>query len=163
MVAVYHPELSYNPRTSLAKARYVSLSTFRVKIGHYGDWMRLTAMYVDAVKKMKGDRHWAVYEAVAGAPGGTFVILTSLESLAELDAMLAASAEFPKALGERLGDFEKLTAAAVESITTTLYQIDPRMTNPPESFLAADPKFWSQEMPAPQPATRTASTRARKK
>jgi len=162
MVAVYHPELSHNPRTS-PRVRYVSLSTFRVKIGHYGDWMRLTAMYIDAVKKMKGDRHWAVYEAVGGAPAGTFIILTSLESLAELDATLAASAEFPKAMGEKLGDFEKLSAAAVESITTNIYQIDPRMTNPPEAFLAADPGFWSQEMPAAPSMTKAASTRGKKK
>ena len=163
MVAVYNPMLSYNPRTSLAKTRYVSLSTFRVKIGHYGDWMKLTAMYMDAVKKMKGDHHWAVYETVGGAPDGTFIILTSLESLAELDAMMAASAEFPKALGDKLDDFEKLSAATIESITTNIYQLDPKMTNPPESFIAADPKFWSQEMPAAQPVTRTASTRSKKK
>ena len=161
-VAVFHPELSYNPHTS-PKARYVSFSTFRVKIGHYGDWMKLTAMYIEAVKKMKGDHHWAVYEAVGGAPDGTFFILTSLESLAELDAMMANSAEFPKAMGEKLDDFEKLSAATIESITTNIYQIDPKMTNPPESFLAADPKFWSQEMPAPPPLTRTASTRGKKK
>lgn len=163
MVAVYHPELSYNPRTSLAKTRYVSISTFRVKIGHYGDWMKLTAMYTDAVKRMKGDHHWAVYETVGGAPDGTFLVLTSLESLAEMDAMLANSAEFPKAMGDKLDDFEKLSAATIESITTNIYQIDPKMTNPPEAFLAADPKFWSQEMPAAAPLTRTASTRGKKK
>jgi len=162
MVAVYHPGLSYNPRTS-PRVRYVSLSTFRIRVGHYGDFLKLTAMYIDAIKKMKGDRHWGVYEAVGGAPGGTFIILTSLESLAELDAMMAASAEFPKAMGDKLGEFEKLSAATIESITTNIYQLDPRMTNPPEAFAAADPKFWSQEMPAASGMTKAASTRGKKK
>lgn len=162
MVAVYNPALSYNPRTS-PKTRYIAISTFRVKPGHYGDWMRLVGMYTDAVKKMKGDHHWAAYESVGGAPDGTFLILSSMESLAEMDADMAGSAEFPKAMGEKLDDFEKLTAATVESITTSIYQLDPKMTNPPEAFVAADPKFWSQEMPAAQPVTRTASTRGKKK
>ncbi|MBV9928387.1 MAG: hypothetical protein JOZ96_25450 [Acidobacteria bacterium] len=163
MVAVYSPELSYNPRTSLARVRYVAISTFRIKVGHYGDWLRLTAMYTDAVKKMKGEHHWATYESVGGAPDGTFVIISALESLAEMDSDLTNSAEFPKAMGDKLGDFEKLSAATIESITTTIYQIDPKMTNPPESFVAADPQFWSQEMPAAAPVTRTASARTKKK
>ena len=163
MVAVYRPELSYNPRTSLAKARFVALSTFRVKIGHYGDFMKATAMYVEAVKKMKGDHHWATYESIGGTPDGTFFVLSSVESLAEMDAEMANSGDFPKALGDKLDDFEKLSAAAIESITTTIYQIDPKMTNPPDEFVAADPKFWSQEMPSAQAPTRTASTRAKKK
>jgi hypothetical protein len=163
MVAVYHPELSFNPRQSLAKTRYVSLSTFRIKIGHYGDFIRLTGMYTDAAKKMKGDHHWATYETVGGAPDGTFLILTSMESLAEMDAMMASSDEFPKALGDKLDDFEKLSAATIDSITTTIYQLDPKMTNPPDSFVAADPKFWTQEMPAQAPPMKTASNRTKKK
>ena len=59
MVAVYNPMLSYNVRQSLAKARYVSFSTFRIKVGHYGDFIKLTNMYIEAVKKLKGERHWA--------------------------------------------------------------------------------------------------------
>ncbi len=163
MVAVYNPELSYNPRTSLAKARYVAVSTFRVKIGHYSDFMKATALYVEAVKRMKGDHHWATYESIGGGADGTFFVLSSVESLAEMDADIASSAEFPKAMGDKLGDFEKLSAAAIESITTTIYQIDPKMTNPPAEFLAADPQFWSQEMPAAPPPMRTASTKGKKK
>lgn len=163
MVAVYNPSLSYNPRQSLANARYVSLSTFRVKVGHYGDFMKLTNMYVEAVKRMKGERHWAAYETVGGAPDGTIIMLTSMESLAELDAETASAGEFPKAMGDKLDDFDKLAAATIESITTTIYQFDPRLTNPPESFIAADPKFWSQEMPAAAPAMKTASIKGKKK
>ena len=162
-VAVYRPELSLNPRQSLARARYLSFTTMRVKVGHYGDWMRLTGMYIDAMKRMKGDHHWAVYEAVGGAPEGTFFILSTMESLAEMDAMIANAAEFPKAMGDKLDDFEKLAAATLESPVTVIYRIDPRMTNPPAEFVAADPQFWSQEMPpmpGPAPA-RAAGGRGR--
>jgi hypothetical protein len=162
-VAVYSPELSYNPRVSLAKVRYVAISTFRIKVGHYGDWMRLTAMYTDAVKRMKGEHHWATYESVGGAPDGTFFIVSALESLSEMDADMANSAEFPKALGDKLDDFEKLSAATIESISTTIYQIDPKMTNPPESFLASDPQFWSQDMPSAPAPSRTASAKTKRR
>ena len=163
MVAVYRPEMSLNPRQSLAKARYLSLSTMRVKMGHYGDFMKLAALYIDAMKRMKGDHHWAMYEVVGGAPEGTFLVLSSMEKLAEMDEMMAGASEFPKAMGDKLDDFEKMSAAALDSIVTTIYQFDPKMTNPPEEFVAADPKFWSQEMPAPPPAARTAGVRPKKK
>lgn len=164
MVGVYQPSMSYNPRANLAKARYVTVSTFHVRPGHYGDWMRLVSMYVDAMKRVKGDPHFAGYEVVGGAPDGTFVFLSSMESMAELDAELSHSGEFPQAMGDKLGDFERLGAATIDSVETTIYAIDPRISNPPAAFVAADPAFWSQELPAaPQAAAATARAAARKR
>jgi hypothetical protein len=163
MVAVYNPTLSYNPRLSLAKARYVSVSTFRIRVGHFGDFMRATAMYVEAAKKLKGERHWAAYEVVGGANDNTIMMLSSMEALSELDSQLADDPEFVKALGEKMDDFQKLASAAVESITTTIYEINPKMSNPPDEFVAADPQFWSQDLPTAAPLTKTASAGTKKK
>ncbi|HYE14983.1 MAG TPA: hypothetical protein VD968_11125 [Pyrinomonadaceae bacterium] len=163
MVAVYRPELSLNPRQSLAKARYVSLSTMRVKMGHYGDFMKLAGMYTDAMKRMKGDHHWAMYEVVGGAPEGTFLILSSMEKLAEMDAMMANASEFPKAMGDKLDDFEKLMAASIESMATNIYAINGRMSSVPAEYMAADPAFWSQELPAPPTSTTATASKKRQK
>jgi len=166
MVGVYQPSMSYNPRPNLTKARYISMTTIRVKPGHYGDWMRLISMYVDAMKRMKGDPHFAAFEIVGGAPDGTFVFLTSMDSMAEMDRMTANAGEFPRAMGEKLDDFEKLVAASFESMTTNIYAINPRISNPPAEFVAADPAFWSHDMPTPAPAApanRPAAARRRQR
>ncbi len=153
MVAAYNPMLSHNPRASLAKARYLSVSTFRVKPGHYGDFIKATQMYKGALSKMKGDHHFAVYEVAGGGRDGMFLILSSMESLAEMDQQMAGGDEFPKAMGEKLDDFEKLVSATLDPSDTVIYAIDGRMSNPPEEFVKTDPTFWSQEMPsAPPPA-----------
>ena len=86
-----------------------------------------------------------------------------MESLAELDSEIMSSGEIPKSLGDKLDEFNKLSAATIESVTTTIYQFDPKMTNPPDSFIAADPQFWSQEMPSAAPAMKTASVKSKKK
>ncbi|MCA1632601.1 MAG: hypothetical protein LC802_02510 [Acidobacteria bacterium] len=160
MVASFNPMLSHNPRASLAKARYLSVSTFRVKPGHYGDFIRATQMYKGALGKMKGDHHFAVYEVMGGGRDGMFLILSSMESLAEMDQQMAAGDEFPKAMGEKLDDFERLVSATLDPSDTVIYAINGRMSNPPEEFIKADPTFWSQEMPVATTTTTVSAPRA---
>ena len=163
MVGVYNPMMSLNPRQNLSKARYVNVTMIRIKPGHYGDFMKVASMYVDAMKRTKGDPHFAAYEIVGGAPDGTFVFLSSMESLAEMDAMIANAAEFPKAMGDKLDDFEKLMAASIESMATNIYAINGRMSSVPAEYMAADPAFWSQELPAPPTSTTATASKKRQK
>lgn len=163
MVAVYQPALSLNPRGNLSKARYMSVTTIRVKPGQYGSFMKAVGMYTDALKRMKGDSHFAVYEAMGGAPEGTFLVLSSMASMAEMDAQVAASGEFPKAMGDKLDDFEGLVARSFESMATTIYAISPQMSNAPAEFHTTEAAFWSQGLPDAAPANGNAKMTAARK
>jgi hypothetical protein len=159
MVAAYQPDFSLNPNRNLAKARYMSLTTIRVKPGHYGDFIRVVGMYRDAVKRMKGDRHFAVYELVSGGPEATFLIFSTMEAAAEMDALTANAGEFPQAMGDKLDDFEALVAKSIESMTNTTYAFSPQMSSVPASFHSSDAAFWSQGLPDSPAAAATARAR----
>jgi hypothetical protein len=152
MIAAYQPSLSLNPNRNLAKARYMSLTTIRVKPGHYGDFLKVVGMYTDALKRMKGDPHFAVYEVTSGGPEATFLIFSPMESAAEMDAQAANAGEFPRAMGDKLDDFEALAARSIESMVNTTYALSPQMSNVPASFHSSDAAFWSQGLPDPPPA-----------
>jgi hypothetical protein len=152
MVAVYLPALSLNPNREMAKARYMNLTTIRVKPGHYGDFMKVVGMYTEARKKMKGDQHFATFEVAGGGPEATFLIFSTMESVAEMDAQAAQAGDFPKAMGDKLDDFEALVARSIESMVNNVYAFVPQMSSVPAAFHSADAAFWSQSLPEPTPA-----------
>lgn len=161
MVGFYRPDLSHNPRKDISKARYMNVSKLHVKPGQMSSFMKAVAMYKEALSRAQGDNHFAVYEIVSGAPDGLFLAISTMESLAEMDKMMMQQGEFVKAMGDKMDEFEGLIGKSFGSAWSGTYAINPRMSNPPAEFVAADPQFWSQEMPPPPAAARTAPARRR--
>lgn len=162
MIGVYRPDLSYNPRGNIGKARYLSVTTMRVKPGHIGDFMKAAQMYIGAMRKMKNDDHWAMYQIVGGGRDDVYMILSSMETLAEMDAMLARGGEFVRTMGDDMDDFEELVAKSLDPTDTVIYAFNPHMSHPPQEIMETDRAFWNWNMPAQQdsPArTRPASGR----
>jgi hypothetical protein len=57
---------------------------------------------------------------------------------------------------DSLARYNKLQADIVISAEITMFAVNPKMSNPPKEFIAADPDFWA---PKPKPAARpTAKT-----
>jgi quinol monooxygenase YgiN len=164
MVAVLRPDLSYNPRQNVGKARYVAITTLRVKPGHMSDFMKVAQLYIGALRKMKGDDHWALYQVVGGGRDDVFMSVSSMESLAEMDAMIARGGDFARAMGDDMDDFEQAVARSLDPIDTMIYAINPQMSHVPAEIMDADRAFWSAPLPAPTPAparARPASARRR--
>jgi len=159
LIAVYQPELSYNPRANIGTARYLSVTTLRAKPGHYGDFLKVVGMYISALKKMKSDDHFAVYEVQGGAREGLFLVLSSMPSLAEMDAMMERGKEFPKAMGDKLGEFEELVSKSMDPSDTVIYAFRPTMSHPPDEIVKADPTFWSWQMPPDNNALTASKTK----
>ncbi len=104
----------------------------------------LGGLYQAAARKADLASQWPVYDGVAGVPGGTHFIIQLHKSLAALDS----SAVVAEALGAALGvDGTKraaeLAALAIEESRTDIYAFDPSISWAPDSWISADPGFWT--------------------
>jgi hypothetical protein len=143
-VFTYDEELSLHPHPDVSHARYYEITAFHVKPGHVGDFMTLAQMYKAAVEKMDSSAHWAMYELAYGGEGDTYLMLTHLDSLTELDKRLAVSAKFVEAMGgpEAMQKFEQLTSQTLDPWRTELFSINPKQSYAEEAWIKADPDFW---------------------
>jgi hypothetical protein len=143
----FREDLSLRPAVDIAHMRFFEISLFHIKPGHDKDWEKLVKMYQSGFEKMQ-DVHWAMYEAVYGQQDGTFVIFNPMKSLAEVDRNFPNGKRFEDAMGEEgMKKLSELTAAAVESSQTNLFEFNPRMSYVGEDWIKANPDFWK-----PKPA-----------
>jgi hypothetical protein len=150
MIAAYQKDMSYLPVPSnLAKARFVNISTVRVRPGHAADFAEMRKLVNAAFEKGESKQRRVVYSVASGMPAGTYLILAAMDSLRAMDAP-AFGTSMAEAFGaENLARYNKLQAEIVISSEFTLFAINPKMSNPPKEFIAADPDFWA---PKPKPA-----------
>ncbi len=149
----FRPDYSLRPGADIPHIRYFDISVFRVRPGHEKDWETLVKMYTAAFEKIEGS-HWDTFEAVYGTPGGTYIVITPMKSLSEVDHSFAQGKEFEAAMGkEGMKKFSELAAAAIESSQSNLFAINPRMSYPPDEWVKADPDFWKSK-PAHAAATK---------
>lgn len=147
-------QLSYKPHSDLSHARYMEISMFHVRAGHRADWMKLGKMVKDAHDKAGTSAHWAMYEIAYGAPDGTYIALSSDNSLADIDTGYAENKKFMEAMGEDgVREFRRLFADTVDSSESQLFSINPKQSYVPDEWIKADPDFWKPKPAAAKPAT----------
>ena len=160
MLATFRPDLSYHPNTreQTGRARYFNVTVVRVNVGRGTDWADYTKQTNAAREKAGLDEHTAVYAVGSGAPAGTFLILSTMRSLSEIDdgakGAAARAVKMRDALGGEsvVATRRKTNSEIVAQATTTLYAIDRGISRPRPEFVAADPDFWKvKEMPKPAP------------
>lgn len=156
MIAVYQPDLSYTPGEALAgKSRYYGINTVRVRPGHTEDYAELRKLTNAAFRKIGSTQRRAVYLVTSGAPSGTYLILSAMESLKAMDAP-AGSMTMRQAYGADYARYQKLLGDSVISGENTLFAINPKMSNPPKEYIATDQDFW-----APKPKVTMAKPAAK--
>jgi hypothetical protein len=143
MLAVYRPELSFNPGVNVPQMRYFSVTTVRIRPGH-------DAQYAEYVQKMLNvarekakvtNLHAAVYSVISGTVGGTYIIFRPLKSLAEFDENIGAKVRAAMS-DDQKKDADKMYGEAVISSETSTYAFAPRMSFVSKEFASADPDFW---------------------
>jgi hypothetical protein len=142
------PDLSLN-KGSINGTRYFEITTFIVKPGHRHEFEQLAHMYIDTFRKVAPDTHWDCFEVMYGNPapgfpsGAAFVVVNTMKSLAETDKGNADFEKFTKEVGPGgMEKIEQLSAASIETTGTNLFEINPRMSNPPQEWVTRDPDFW---------------------
>jgi hypothetical protein len=139
-------EASHGLFPDLSKQRVYSIMTVRIRPGHEPAFSEIAALY----KKAAGTSEvagWRVYEVIAGAPGGTYLILTSFSSWAAVDANEAEWARVMGSAGPHMDAAGKLAKDAIVSTEVRYFTINPRISMVPKEVVAADP-FWDPK-PAP--------------
>jgi hypothetical protein len=153
-VLVYNEGLSYHPRPDFSHARYYELTAFRIRMGHEKEWREVTKMYKEACDKAGAGLHWGAYEVTYGGDSGTYIMLTHRESLAEIDKEGADRKKIMEAMGgeEAASKMDQMFAAAVESVRSELFTINPRQSYVDEATMKADADFWKAKPAAPKAA-----------
>jgi len=151
---VYNEDQSLRAPVDIDHMRYFEISLYRVRSGHRHEWDELVKLVKGAYEKVPS-AHWAMYEAMYGQEGTTYVVIVPMKSLAEVDQSMQQDKQFAEAMGEdgmkRLGELE---SSAVEFHQTNLFQFNAAMSYPREEWIKADPDFWKAKAAA-KPATKT--------
>ena len=159
-VAMLRPDLSLN-KGQILGTRYFEITTFVVKPGHEHEFEELAHIYIEGMRKVAPDTHWDCFELMYGsvAPGvptgSTFVVMNLMKSLAEVDKSAIDFKKFADEEGSGgMKKISELTAASIETTSSNLFEINPRMSYPPQEWIDKDPTFWKM---APSPAAKKAA------
>jgi len=121
------------------------ISTFRIKPGHDDAWMAATKVYKTATARSAPNARWRTYGVVAGAPGGTYLIFSSVGAFAEFDQMMAEGddATWKGVTAEEGALLGKVMKESVIDTSTNRYRLDPAQSYVNAETKAQDPAFWS--------------------
>lgn len=152
--AVFRPDMSYHAdKFNPAKSRMVMVGTYRVRLGRDADFLAGAKTYLGAFEKANIDECTLAYQVVAGAPSGTYLFFTMMESMKMLDESPARMQAVMQAMGaDNFAQFMKGTGDVIVTIDDTMLEVKPGMSYPPQQFIDADPGFWK-----PKPAPKAAS------
>src|SRR5207245_11050004 len=90
---------------------------------------------------------WALYEVLGGLPEPSFVIVTPMQSLREIDDVFETSESLKRTNGGALQQhLQELARVAYGTSDTRLFSVGPRMSHVSKKWAPGDPDFW-------QPAT----------
>jgi hypothetical protein len=142
--AVAMPDLSYGSFPQIGKMRYYEITTFSVKPGHGEAWVAATKAYKSATARSAPGASWRTYAVVAGAPGGTYLIMSSVGAFAEFDRMMAeGEATMKGATPDEMGTLGKFMKESVISVVTQRYRVDAGQSYVNAETKALDPAFWN--------------------
>jgi hypothetical protein len=152
MMAVYRPELSFNPGVNIAQMRYFTVTTTRVRPGFDAVYRENIQRVINVARqKVKdNDLHIAVFQVVSGAPGGTYLAFRPMKSLAEMDNPIGMKVRAAMSDDQRK-DADKAVRESIMSMDVSTYAFTPSMSYVDRQFAAADAAFWT---PKPQTAVK---------
>ncbi len=123
-------------RTTTTPTEYIQVITAHAEPGHMADFEAFLRQTVAAAAKVGAPQPIAVYQAVMGAPLGTYMVVTGFNKWDELDAWMSTSAILTKAHGEQEGPKILLAGrASLESVQTDVYRLKPDLSTNPRSYV----------------------------
>ena len=106
-------------------------------------------LWIAAADKAGSTDHWGAYRVEYGEQLGSYVFLTSDDSMADIDQSKAEEPKFMRLLSEAdKRDARELRAAAIDEDRFELYSVNPVQSYVPDEFIKADPDFWAPKAAA---------------
>jgi hypothetical protein len=148
LIFKFVPELSYHTRADISKGRYLEARILHVHPGHGKEFEDLVKLWIAAADKTGSADHWGAYRVEYGEQLGSYVFLTSDNSLADIDQSNAEEPKFTAILtdDDRM-KMRELRAAAIDTDRFELYSVNPAQSYVPDEYIQSDPSFWK-----PKPA-----------
>jgi hypothetical protein len=146
LILSYVPDLSYKPRHDISHGRFLEARILHVRPGHGKDFNDLVKMWMAAADKAGVSDHWGAYRVEYGDQVGSYVFLTSDNSLADIDQSYAEEAKFTAVLSDDdKKQMRELRAAAIDADRFELYSVNPAQSYVSEDWVKADPEFWKMK------------------
>jgi hypothetical protein len=147
------PELSYHSRADISHGHFLEARIISVRPGHGKEFADLVKMWIALADKAGSSDHWGAYRVEYGDQVGSYVFLTSDNSMADIDQSYAEESKFTAVLtDEDKAKMRELRTAAIAADRFELYSVNPAQSYPPEEFIKADPTFWKPKPAAAKPA-----------
>jgi hypothetical protein len=154
MQARARKDLSYGAFPDLAKTRFNEITIFRVRPGHEAQFEAAAKAYGASTKRSGATAGYRVYEVIAGIPGPTYLILSSVAAYSEFDQAMADGDKAMKgASAEEGAALQKFMLEGVVNVETQRFRIDPAQSYVPKETRAQDPAFWMPKKPAAPKST----------
>lgn len=136
------PDISLGKFPTVAKIRFYEILIFSVRPGQQDKFEAVAKAYSAARKRVSPDASFRTYEVVAGMPGPTYFVLSSVEDYGEFDRTTAEDAKvYPSLTPEEKAAFDKW-GEAVSKAETERFRLDPGMSYVSKEVRASDPDFW---------------------
>jgi hypothetical protein len=163
VLGVRRDDMGYRANTiDFSKMRVLRLSTVFAHAGYERAFMETEWSLSEASEKVHSQSAWAVYEVVGGLPEPSFVIVTPMPSLEQIDDIFETNESFKKTEGGALQQhLQELARVAYGTSDTRLFAVGPKMSHVSKKFAAGD-DFWAPAtIPAPAGAGKSDKAPAR--
>jgi hypothetical protein len=152
--AVARKDLSHGDYPDTAKQRFWEVSTFRVRPGHDGEFEEVAKAYGAAISRSGAKTSYRVYQVIAGLPGSTYLIFSSVVSYGDFDKMMLDDQTIMKSFSaDDQKAFDKFFREGLVSMETQRFELNPHMSYVSPEVRATDPAFWIKKKPAVKPTT----------
>lgn len=149
MQAMGRPDLSMGTFPDLGKVRNTEVTWFRVRPGHEAGFEAAAKAYRAAAQRSAPSTSYRIYEIIAGVPGPTYLVFSSVESYADFDKMAAAGqAAMKGATADEMTTLQKFSAEGLVNVETQRFRVDPGQSYVSRETRAVDPAFWTPRRPA---------------
>jgi len=156
VLAEYNKEMSYRPEmVPISHTTWWATELVGLRPGCEDELKDIAKQVIDLHKKAGDNDHWIAYDIRAGYPEPSVLFVQPMRSLADGDE------EPPASTKELFGNpmvkqaFSKFDRECVTHVESTYTRVDPSLSRPPKSLVAANPDFWAIKEEAPVVATKS--------
>jgi hypothetical protein len=145
MIAIYQPNYSYRPEQAaraIARSRYMHVTVYRVRGASESDFASLVNLRRASLDSVNLDRPDIAYEVMSGAPSGTFIFFSPIQSLRTMDDGVPNTPVYAQAIAEARAKAKASSAPAEIGREHLLFRLEPRLSYVSDDFAAADTAFW---------------------
>ena len=145
MIALFEPDWGCRPDEAirlLPKARYVRATIHRIRTGLESDFEELVRLRKLTNDSVNLDRPELAYHVISGAPSGTYIVLSPLNTLRVMDEGVADVPAFAAPVADLCAKAAPEAADIEISREHLLFRVEPPLSYVSDDFAASDQPFW---------------------